>query len=1243
MTPSKATSGAPADDLLAGELIDSRALASASDDRFRHADLVAELVALVRTVPTPANVALFAPWGSGKSGMGNLLAAGLEVNSNIRFVKFDASKFGQAPLRRHFISQVAKGLGHRDDEFSKDLYRAVEDRRVKFPSKDLLALGAAFLVTLVGTVLLLLLLAFIAALLSSGGLKDNWSHVVKDFLLPALPLAAFVTIFVKMAGDGLTVKSVRSAPSGDEEFERLFRRLVSKTIDGHHVERIVVFVDELDRCSAAEVASTLETIKTFLEVEGCVFVVAADHQVLERALRKRARQETPVDPTNPYYSAGSSYLDKIFQYQYQLPPLKSRRLTEFALELVQGRSGVWQRVENLPEVVSVLIPTHVTSPRRVKVLLNSFALNYRLAERRASEGVLDSHLPARASEVAKLVCLRCEFPLFAEDLTMDTRLPSLVRAIADGEPIDVTVRPEVVASADAYAHGLLPVAEYLAEDGASTRSTPATTVTTELGADEKDDASEAEATNDELDDLPIDASHDSDMTAVATEHAQQLVRYLRKVAHIPGPASDLIYLESAGALVGLAPEVADDLERAAVDGDHKLVLDLVNPLDEAGRRSAIKLLAGLVREAPVGVEGQNVVSTLLSTISHTSLRLADVAGEVANAVAGHQRQIELRPEDLSGALILGLDSGSEIGDRLRDEVLSNQTALGRRDVAAAAICRAANVPDGFDNALGRAAATLLTSATDDILIDALQAIPDEQASRVLRNTLEPLREAWAAESSDEGSEDDSVVKNIATRLDVVTRGLRDNNQTQAMITAITIAVSSGQVPLQQAAFHYLADLEPISDQGLVGALMDIAPKYETKGWPNIIGRIDPAALPDLPDTGPRLGRAATTLWNRAVREGEAKDSKEQLDAGLNVLEKLTTKGAAVDRDALREAIAGKLVGAFTTDADSEAQKDKLTTADRFVTAGMLDKQVLADLDLNCCIATLEASRPADSETQQVPEALYRRVIDATSIASSDVLQQLADKIAPTEWWTEAQKVAAQVFVSAGRHRYDAEIQAPLSPNEFAEIRVRDGEAFDPALARWLAVFEPSPQDIWTALVNLASGPLPQAITEVLQARASTLSAGDKFVLAKPALNDPERSPGSSFLRAIHFSEADQGQVAAEIERIATQSDTPSQRELALVLWGEYKPTRQATQDRLVDNVYLPLVRRAGADLDIAVSHFGLVAGRRGKARSSITDALRDSSSDDEQQKRIEERLKEAGWLKRSGLFGRGPVVETDDR
>ena len=223
-----------------------------------------------------------------------------------------------------------------------------------------------------------------------------------------------------------------------------------------------MFVDELDRCSPAQVVTTLETIRTFLEVAPCVFVVAADQKVLEQALRRQARQATPADPTNPYYSAGSAYLDKIFQYQMSLPPFLPRRLTAYALELTEDRAGVWQEIDR-EQVVSVLIPTHVTSPRRVKVLLNSFALSYRLARRRAAEGVIAGNLAERAPELAKLVCLRTEFPLFASDLPTDPRLTELVRDFAEDPDGDFPqgVPIELVDLARRYARGQLFVDDLL--------------------------------------------------------------------------------------------------------------------------------------------------------------------------------------------------------------------------------------------------------------------------------------------------------------------------------------------------------------------------------------------------------------------------------------------------------------------------------------------------------------------------------------------------------------------------------------------------------------------------------------------------------------------------------------------------------------------------------------------------------------------------------------------------------------
>jgi hypothetical protein len=194
---------------------------------------------------------------------------------------------------------------------------------------------------------------------------------------------------------------------------------------------------------------------------------------------------------------------------------------------------------------------------------------------------------------------------------------------------------------------------------------------------------------------------------------------------------------------------------------------------------------------------------------------------------------------------------------------------------------------------------------------------------------------------------------------------------------------------------------------------------------------------------------------------------------------------------------------------------------------------------------------------------------------------------------------------------------------------------------WLDVFHPTPEDVWTALADLATGALPTAVADALRARSLHLSPSDKFALAQVALDDPERSPSPEFLRAIRFSEAAPVKVAAAITRVAAEATTATQREGALILWGEFKPTGLSTQEGLINDVYLPQAKRGGEDLDIAVSHFGLVSGQRGKLRNAIIDALTNSASDDQRQ-RIEDRLKEAGWLKRGGLLGRGAVVKVDE-
>ncbi len=463
MTP--ATSQRAAD-----EFIDDRSIDEKADDCFRHEDIVAELAHLVDSCEAQTNIALFAPWGSGKTGISKLLRSLLEdEKQQHRYVYFDAFKHRDTPLRRSFLRAVAAGLGEdptKIDELSK------EEVTQELGSSDWKRVGKFVGVALgVGIVLMGLLSLALAGLRTVGpheSFGDSFVTMFTRLSGVATLVAALIGVVVSGLLGGVTATRTKKPLSEDDEFEDAFGNLAKKA------KRLVIFIDELDRCAAGEVVETLETMRVFLDVPNCLFIVAADRQALEAALRRKARQETPADEVHPYFSSAGAYVDKIFQFQIALPPLRWTDTGEFAQNLVKDRGGLWAELrerDELQDVLTALIPTHVTSPRRVKVLLNSYVIAHRLAERRAATQEM-ADLSGRAAALAQLVCLQAEFPLFADELERFPELPAAALAVAeDDQRSDLrTKAPEVWKRAvDFIDHGR-PLAPLLYDARASAKT-----------------------------------------------------------------------------------------------------------------------------------------------------------------------------------------------------------------------------------------------------------------------------------------------------------------------------------------------------------------------------------------------------------------------------------------------------------------------------------------------------------------------------------------------------------------------------------------------------------------------------------------------------------------------------------------------------------------------------------------------------------------------------------------------------
>ena len=410
------------------EYIDDRSIAELAQDEFRHEDVVKELAHLVEQRSGQANIALFAPWGSGKSGISNLLRSELEDKSAKNFyVHFDAFKHRDTSLRRSFLRAVARGVD-KDPQDIDDLSREEVTQELSKGSgwRILRYVAGALVVGLFLMAILSLILAWARQEAKGESFGDSFVLMFTRLSGVATLVAALIGVVVTGLLGGVGATRKRTPLSKDDEFEDAFRSLAEDA------NRVVVFIDELDRCAAAEVVATLETMRVFLDVKNCVFIVAADRQALEQALRLKARQETPADDVHPYFSSAGAYVDKIFQYQLALPPLRWTDAGEFAENLVKNRGGLWKELREwgeLQEVLTALLPTHVTSPRRVKVLLNSYVIEHRLAKRRVEANEM-SGIEGRAAALAQLVCLRAEFPLFADELESHPDLPAAALAVS---------------------------------------------------------------------------------------------------------------------------------------------------------------------------------------------------------------------------------------------------------------------------------------------------------------------------------------------------------------------------------------------------------------------------------------------------------------------------------------------------------------------------------------------------------------------------------------------------------------------------------------------------------------------------------------------------------------------------------------------------------------------------------------------------------------------------------------------
>jgi predicted KAP-like P-loop ATPase len=123
-----------------------------------------------------------------------------------------------------------------------------------------------------------------------------------------------VAALVKGSSDFLREAEADSAPEQMHAFREEFEELLARA----DVDRLVVLVDDLDRCLPEVAIETLEAIRLFLFVPRAAFVIAADEGMIEYAVRQHF-PDLPVATGPATYAR--NYLEKLIQVPFRLPSL----------------------------------------------------------------------------------------------------------------------------------------------------------------------------------------------------------------------------------------------------------------------------------------------------------------------------------------------------------------------------------------------------------------------------------------------------------------------------------------------------------------------------------------------------------------------------------------------------------------------------------------------------------------------------------------------------------------------------------------------------------------------------------------------------------------------------------------------------------------------------------------------------------------------------------------------------------
>lgn len=276
---------------------------------------------------SPSSIGLYGDWGSGKSSLMKMIEQKLTQggDKSILCVRFNGWLFeGYEDAKTALCGTILEKIKEKETLDSK-IKEKVKQLLDKVDVQKILGKGIRYGLDylLTGGVLGL---TEISISQITKALKSKADTVSEDEITDVLR----------------SFKTESNIRKDIKNFQKEFADILKDT----KIEHLVVFVDELDRCTPETILDVIEAIRLFLFAKGTSFVIGADQRLIEYAIRTKYK-----DVVGNNLDIGKEYMEKVIQYPVNIPALDENEVGQYISCLLLEKE---LNEDEFPEILSYI-------------------------------------------------------------------------------------------------------------------------------------------------------------------------------------------------------------------------------------------------------------------------------------------------------------------------------------------------------------------------------------------------------------------------------------------------------------------------------------------------------------------------------------------------------------------------------------------------------------------------------------------------------------------------------------------------------------------------------------------------------------------------------------------------------------------------------------------------------------------------------------------------------------------------